>query len=656
MTEPDAILFAAAQRRHAANDRTGALVLLDELLRVRSDHAPALLMLAELQLATSPVAAANAAHRVVQSNPGDRLALELLARALSAMGRHDEALHAFRDIAATKPANALARANLAVSLLRAGDPRAAIAAAEHAIELDPSAPEAHAALGHAHNVLHQPDHAIAAFHKALCLRPQFPDALQGVARAYYDEGRPSTAIAALLRAAELAPYWTSPWLDLATLFREFGQPDEAAEALRKAIALAPNLPHFYSNLLLDMQYDPDINEAQAADEARQWGLRQIAAVRPVALASDRTRDSNRPLRIGYVSADFYRHPVGWLGSAPIIAHDRSAVTIFVYANQTSHDHLTEELKRSVDAWVPILGLDDDTVAARIAADQIDILVDLAGHTAGNRLAVFARRPAPIQVTWLGYSATTGLPTMDYMLLDEYHLGPETENLMLERVVRLPHVRFCYSPPDYAPSVAEPPSATGRPVTLASFNNTAKLNDTVIALWSRVLMAVPDSRLLLKWRSLADPLLQARIRRHFAAYTIDSERIELEGKSEHTDMLRRYRSVDIALDPFPFCGGLTSCEALWMGVPVVTLAGSRPFSRQTHAVLHTIGRPEWSAGSADEYVEIATRLAADPTELGRIRCSLRQQMRTSPLCDGPGLARSLESAYRELWIAHLAGTP
>jgi protein O-GlcNAc transferase len=654
MTAPDAFLFAAAQRRAAANDRAGALVLLDELLRHQPDHVPALRMVAELQLVASPVASANAAHRIVQSNPDDAEAMEQLGRALSAMGRHDESSRAFQNVAAARPANALAQTNLSVSLLRAGDPHAAIAAAQRAIALDAAVAEAHAALGHAYNLLHQPEPAIAAFCRSLSLRPQFADALQGAARAHRDLGQTSTAIAALLRAAELAPHLTSPQVDLATLFREFGDADAAKEALRKAIALSPNLPHFYSNLLLDMQYDPDIDEAQVAAEARQWGLRQTAAVRAVALAPDRDRSPDRPLRIGYVSPDFYYHPVGWLGSAPIIAHDRSAVSIYAYANQTSYDQLTGVLQRAVDCWVPIMGLDDDTVAARIAADRIDILVDLSGHTAGNRLAVFARRPAPIQVTWLGYGATTGLPAMDYMLLDEHHMSYGTESFMLERVICLPHARFCYAPPEYAGDVAEPPSMAGRPVTFASFNNTAKLNDAVIALWARVLAAIPNSRLLLKWRSLADAVLQARILRNFARQGIDGERIQFDGASRHVDMLHQYGSVDIALDPFPFCGGLTSCEALWMGVPIITLAGSRPFSRQTHAILHAIGRPEWSTGSVDEYVEVAVRLAGDSKELGRVRHGLRRQIVASGFCDGPRFARSLERIYRTLWIDYLAG--
>ena len=581
--------------------------------------------------------------------------MELLGRALSAMGRHDESLHAFHVVATAKPANALAQTNLAISLLRAGDPHASIAVAQRASALDPAAPEPHAALGHANNLVHRSQQALDAFLNALRLRPIYPDALLGAARAYRELGRPSTAIAALLRAAEMAPNLTGPHLELATLFREIGDADAARESLARMINLAPGQLHFQSNVLLDMQYDPFIDEAQATAEACQWGLRQVMAVRAAPPIVDRDRRSDRPLRVGYVSADFYRHPVGWLGSAPIIAHDPATVTTFLYANQTSYDPLTETLQRSGVRWVPIMGLDDDSVATRIAADRIDILVDLAGHTSGNRLAVFARRPAPIQVTWLGYSATTGLPTMDYMLLDQYHLSDGAERSMIERVICLPHVRFCYSPPDYAGEVAEPPSAAGQPPVFASFNNSAKLNQAVIDLWSRVLAAVPNSRLLLKWRSLSDPILQARICRDFERRAIQAKRIEFEGRSEHADMLRRYCGVDVALDPFPFSGGLTSCEALWMGVPVVTLAGSRPFSRQTHAVLHAIGRPEWSAGSAGEYVEIAARLVGNPVELGGIRRNLRQQMLTSPLCDGPSLARYLESTYRELWIAYLAGS-
>ena len=246
--------------------------------------------------------------------------------------------------------------------------------------------------------------------------------------------------------------------------------------------------------------------------------------------------------------------------------------------------------------------------------------------------------------------------MDYILLDEDHLGRDTERFMLERVIRLPAVRFCYAPPDYAPDVAGPPSSAGGPVTFASFNNTAKMNDRVIALWSRVLLAAPGSRLMLKWRSLTDSVLQGRISREFARHGIDPGRIAFHGASLHIDMLRQYSEADIALDPFPFCGGLTSCEALWMGLPIVTLAGSRPFSRQTHAILHAIGRPEWSASNLSEeaYVEVASRLASDPAELTRIRQNLRHQIVASGFCNAARFARGLERVYRDMWREYLAG--
>jgi protein O-GlcNAc transferase len=646
----DEFLLDAAQRRSAANDRAGAIVMLEELLRRKPDHMSALRMLARLQLAANPVVAANAVHRVVTADPNDAEAMRLLGLALSAMGRADEAVRAFQAVTALTPDDGTIHSDLAVSLLRAGDPHAAIAAARRGVALAPTAPEPHVNLGHAHNFLHQSDEAVAAFRQALVLRPDFPDALLGIARAHRDLGRPSTALAALLRAAELAPDQINVHVELATTYHEIGEWELAKETNLKALSLSPGVPYFYSNLLFEMQYDPNGNGA--VTETREAGARQVAAVRPVTRPLNEDRDPDRPLRIGYVSADFYRHPIGWLGSGPIIAHDRRAVTVFVYANQTATDPLTEQIKRSVDPWVPILGLDDDSVAARIVADRVDILVDLSGHTAGNRLGVFARRAAPIQLSWLGYPASTGLATIDYVLLDSHHMIEGADQQFLERVIRLPNIRFCYAPPEYACDVAPPPSAVCGLVTFASFNNAAKINDAVIALWARVLDAVPSSTLLLKWRSFADSFLQGRVRAEFATHGIGGQRIRFDGATPHPEMLRQYGEVDIALDPFPFSGGLTTCEALWMGVPVVTLPGARPLSRQTHAVLHAIGRSEWSASSGDDFVAIAARLASDPTELSRIRRGLREQLRTSSLCDAPRFARDLEATYRRLWCAYL----
>jgi protein O-GlcNAc transferase len=298
----DELLLDAAQRRSTVNDRAGAIVMLEELLRQKPDYGPALLMFARLQLAANPVAAANAVHRLVVTNPNDAEAMALLGLALSAMGRADEAVRAFQAVAALKPKDGAAQSDLAVSLLRAGDPHAALAAARRAIALAPTAPEPHANLGHAHNFLHQSEEAIAAFRKALALRPNFPDALLGIAR---------------------APDWVNVEVELATMYHEIGEWELAKETNLKALSLSQGVPYFYSNLLFEMQYDPNGNGAEA--ETLAWGARQVAAVRPIARPQNEDRHTDRPLRIGYVSADFYRHPIGWLASR--IRRGRGGATV-----------------------------------------------------------------------------------------------------------------------------------------------------------------------------------------------------------------------------------------------------------------------------------------------------------------------------------------
>jgi protein O-GlcNAc transferase len=396
--------------------------------------------------------------------------------------------------------------------------------------------------------------------------------------------------------------------------------------------------------LMSAQYDPEVDDQAAANAARDWG---VAMIRATPRADQSPRAKADKLRVGYVSADIYRHPVGWLGAGPISSHDRAAFHITVYANQTAADDLTSQVKSSVDAWTPILGLDDGAVADKIVADKIDVLVDLSGHTAGNRLGVFARSPAGVQLAWLGYFATTGLPTIDYILLDDHHIAPGAEQLFVEKVIRLPGCRFCYGAPDYAGDPAPPPSLENGVTTFGSFNNAGKINNGVLALWAQVLAAVPGSNLLLKWRSYADPILQGRTRFEFSTRGIDPQRIKFEGATSHRDMLSKYSQVDIALDPFPFCGGATSCEALWMGVPVVTLPGTRPASRQTHSIVQTIGRPEFSTPTPSAYVEAAASLALDRDRLAANRRSLRSEMLSSSLCDAKAFAVRLEAIFRNL---------
>jgi predicted O-linked N-acetylglucosamine transferase (SPINDLY family) len=622
-------------------------VLLEEALRIAPDHPEALIALAEGRLHHDAHAAAIMAGRVISRVPDHCTAWSLLGRAVSALGRADEAVQAFTQAARVSPREARVQSNLSVALLRAGDPVKAIEAAQRATELDPSLPEAFASLGHALNVLHRSEEAVAALQRALGLRPAYPDALLGLSRALVDQGRPSLAILALTRAVELSPGSAEYQDALANAYHAIGDLESARAVRRKAAGSLVRSPSMDANGLLEQQYDPDVDDDVALRAARDWGLRQIAAT-PARPPLDRvTGSASRKLRIGYVSGGFYRHPVGWLGGGPIRAHNRERFHVTIYANQSWADELTAEVRGAVDAWTPIFGLDDGTVAARIVADQIDILVDLCGHTAGNRLGVFARRPAPLQVSWLGYFATTGLPTIDYVLLDDDHLVPGAEELFVEEVVRLPRCRFCYKAPAYTGPPALPPLVTSGRVTFGSFNNTAKINARVIALWAQILGRIPGSGLLLKWRSYADPILQARTRDAFGKHGIDPRRIRFAGATPHDAMFAEYSQVDIALDPFPFSGGLTSCEALWMGVPVLTLPGSRPVSRQTHSILRCIGRSEFSLETPEQFIETAVDLAHDVDRLVAIRKGLRSEMSSSPLCDPAGCAASLEAVYQDL---------
>ena len=636
-------LRAAAERRLAAADRHGARVLLEEALAGAPTDRAVLHRLAALVLADQPDLAAHLAQRILALAPQDTEALGLLGQAFAGLGERDAALAALSDVVARQPESGPAWCNLALARLRAGDPAGAAEAAQAAIARAPGLAEAHANLGHARTALGQPEAALEAFAGALALRAEDVDALAGIASACTVLGRSSGAVAALRRALAAAPDRAASWNDLGIALRALGAHAAATGASRQAVALAPADPGFISSLLMGVQYDPGVGPVAAAAEAAEWGRSLLAALPPL---PPLPRPTRRRLRVGYVSADLRQHPVGWMGGGAIAAHDPERIETILYATAPGRDPLSDRLAATA-RWCSVSGMGDASLAARIRADEVDVLVDLSGHTAGGRLGVFARRPAPVQVTWLGYFATTGLPVFDAVLLDEAHVLPDTQAQFVEPIRCLPGGRFGYFPPDDAPDPAPPPSAAGGGVTFGCFNNTAKLNDAVIELWSALLRRVPDSRLVLKWRSLADPFLCEGLRAAFAAHGIGAERLEFAGISPHRALLEAYGGIDVALDPFPFTGALTTCEALWMGVPVVTLPGRSVVSRQGLAILRAIGREAWVARDAAQYLDLAAGLAGDLAGRTHWRGALRPAMRAAPLCDPVRLARALEEAYRAL---------
>lgn len=558
-----------------------------------------------------------------------------------AAGHYARAAELLLPLLRTLPTDAAVRVNLGLCRQRMGDLPAAEMLYREAIGMDAGFAQAWTSLGDLLRESGQPETAFEALQRAVVLAPGHASAHLGLGLLLQQYGRVGEAVAALRRALACDPGAADTWCNLGTALQDAGAIAEALAAYRKALALAPGHRAAASNLLMGMQYDGAKSARELRQAAADWGHR-MAVEAP--LCARVLRKPGR-LRIGYVSGDFAMHPVGWFFLPVAQAHDRTVIETFCYANQARRDAMTGRIEAAVDHWRDIRALDDAATCRLVERDGIDVLVDLSGHTAGGRLGVFARKPAPLQFSWLGYFASTGLASIDAVILGSEQAGPGGQAFFVEPIELLARSHFCYAPPAYAPPVRDRAADHDHPLVFGSFGNTAKLNDDVIRTWSRVLAAVPGSRLLLKWKTLADASCLAELVARFAQAGCSIDRIELRGPSEHAAMLAEYGEIDIALDPYPFSGALTSYEALWMGVPVVTLGSMRPVGRQTLALLRCVGLDELVAQTPDEYVAIARRLAADRQRLCRLRSGLRAQVVASPLLDGAGLARALEGVYQ-----------
>jgi protein O-GlcNAc transferase len=576
-----------------------------------------------------------------------------IANALSDLGRIDEALDRYSQAVGFDPAyfdGLIGRARALHMMKRFEE---ACEDYRKAIALRPEDCDAVYHLGITLTELGRHDEALELFRKAISMNPGKRDAhlaLGNFLSARVDEGDPSgldEAIACYRKVVSLNPGDGNTLARLANMLLVQGKVDEALHQYRLSTEQRPDLIEANSSYLMTLQYHPSPTLHELHEESTKWHRRFAAGV-PKLTGHRNRRDPDRPLRIGYVSADFRRHPVGY-HLMPVLYHrNAERYEVFCYFNNAHPDIYTNRLRGYADGWRDIAGMSDESVQDMILADGIDILVDLSGHTGGNRLLLFARKPAPVQVTWLGYFFSTGLTEIDYILMDDCAVLPGEERWFSEKVVRLPESRFCYEPVPYAPDVAPLPADRNGWVTFGSFNNLAKVTPQVVRLWSRVLASVPDSRLLLKSAAFEGAASLEYFQQQFAAEGTDPEQLILRGQSDHIDMLAEYGDIDIALDPFPFNGGVTSCEALWMGVPVLTLTGIRPIARQTTGFLRTIGLTDFIARTEDEYCALASRWAGELHELAAIRYGLRSKMINSLLCDGRSFTANLESAYRRMW--------
>lgn len=602
------------------------------------------------------IAASKAYTKVLFINPKHLQALINLGSVLRSLGQTADALVWLRRAVALAPANGAAWYNLGNAQLAAGLPQAAEQSYRTVINLHAGNAMAWHNLGIALQAQGREAEGRAAYEAACTADPQHRDAWLNLATSWGREGELEKGITCLQQLLAHVPDCAPALNNLATLLQDLGRFDESLQLLQRATELEPELPQSRSNLLMGLQYHPAATVETLAQQARDWGAwatqRAVNLEGAGVLQRPALTQRSGPLKVGYVSADLAAHPVGFFVHDILRQHNRSVVLPYCYSNSTVCDSITEGIRSAVgtDCWRDVTVLDDCDLARLIRDDGIDLLVDLSGHTGKSRLGMFALRPAPVQISWLGYFATTGLPAMDFVILDPYHAPEGAEAQFTEAIIRLPHNRFCYSPAAFAPEPSPPPFEQHGFVTFGSFNNSSKLNAGVLQAWAEILNAVPESRLILKWRTFADQAYCTRIRGFFVGQGIAAGRLEFRTMSVHRELLAEYADIDIALDPFPFSGGHTSCEALWMGVPVVTLPQERVVSRQTWSFLNNIGLPGLAAADRDGYIKLTVSLANSPDTLRDLRGSIRTRMQGSPLCDAPGFTRLLEAAYCKAWEA------
>jgi predicted O-linked N-acetylglucosamine transferase (SPINDLY family) len=628
-----------------------------QALKVRPDDPDVLINLGNLMRILERPGEEECYRRAVAQRPDlpDRLVDK--GNTLHTQGRLTEAIWYFRQAARIRPDLPEAQYNLGNAL---HDQRRLDEAADcyrKALGLRPDYAEAQNNLGVCLRDLGRPDQALDHLRRALALRPDFPEGLINLGNALHDLNQLSEAETHYRRVLALRPDHPEAHNNLGNNVRAQGRVGEAEACFRRALELRPSYVDAHDALLQTLHYRPGVTPQELAAEHAEYQRRHAAPLRPHWQPHTNTRDPDRPLRLGFVSPDFAHHPVGFLLIRGFEALARRPDTVLCYSERRSPpDELTARFRAAAAVWRETGEMTDDALAARVRADGIDVLIDLAGHTGGNRLLAFARKPAPVQMTWLGYEGGTGLEAIDYLIADERVVPPGAEAHYRERVLRLRGGYATYDPLDGAPEPGPPPALAGGRVTFGCFNNPAKLSPPALAAFAAVLNRVPGSRLLLKYRGLDDPVIGGWLRERLAAAGVPLDRVELRRSTAPLDYLAAYNEVDAALDPFPFGGGVTTCDALWMGVPVVTLPGPTFASRHGLSYSYSAGlADELAARDVEDYVARAAALVQDLGRLAEMRAGQRERIARSPLCDGDRLADELLQAVRGAWREWVTGT-
>jgi protein O-GlcNAc transferase len=572
------------------------------------------------------------------------------ALSVALLGQGKDALSALQKTAEYLPNDAEAHRNLAGALHGVGEAEKAVESYRRALVIKPDYVEAHTKLANVLKERREFDGAIAHYRRALMLSPDSVESHNNLGNILKDIDQLDNAVASFRRALEIKPDSTEALTNLGNVLTFLGELDQAADSYRRAIEIKPDFIDARSSLLYIHNYLSDQSTEKLLHDAKQYGD-LVTKKASSNTAWNNQADPDRCLRVGLVSADLHMHPVGYFVEAMLASLATEApgrIEVFAYSNHDQVDAIRTRIKTHCNTWREVAKLSDAQLAQQIVDDKIDILIDLSGHTAKNRLPMFAWKPAPVQASWLGYFATTGVAAMDYFIADPWTAPPAIEPHFTEKILRLPESYICFTAPDIDVPVAPLPALKNGFITFGCFNNLTKMNDAVVALWARVLQAVPNSRLLLKTKQLNNPTVRQNVLDRFARQGIQVGQLMLESAAPRAELLATYNRVDIALDPFPYPGGTTSVEALWMATPVLSLAGDRFLSHLGESILHNAGLPDWIAIDADDYVAKAVAHAGDVQALATLRNGLRQQVLASPLFDAPRFARHFESTLRSAW--------
>ncbi len=619
-------------------------------------------------------------NKVIRIDPKQPLALHMLGVIALQVNKNDVAVALIKKALAIKPDFADAYSNLGVAHKRLGNLDAAAASYRKAIGIKPDYSEAHSNLGNALSdfgkmdeavasyrralslktdnvdalsnlgvaleMLGKHDEAIASLRKAIAIKPDYAEAHSNLGVALIGRGRFDEAVVSCEAAIAINPDYAPAYIDLGNALLAVRKLDDAVVSIRKAIAIKPDCVKAHNNLLMADQYR-FCNQSETFEDACRYGEIVAHIARPISNHSNPLVPERR-LRVGMISGDFHQHPVGYFLNGVFSRINVKNIELYAYTTHPLEDELTVKIKSNVSKWRQVMGVSDQQLAKDINADGIDILVDLSGHSAGTRLPLFAWKPAPIQVTWIGSNVTTGIKEMDYILCDQWTLPQEEESYFVEKPWHLANTWLCFTPPEIDIEGGPLPVLGNGYMTFGCFNNLAKINDRVVIAWSEVLQAIPNSKLFLKTKQLNAMSVRENILLSFGKNGISRERILLEGHSPRAELLASYQNIDVALDPFPFPGGISSMESLWMGVPVLSVKGERFVSHVAESTLRNVGLSNWIASSPKDLITKAQMIASDPGALVVLRKTLRQRLLESPLCDSQTFANNLSNAFRGMW--------